>query len=204
MLKLFYMDTHAKKKPLLLLIVSYCLLALLLIAYFTILTISYYDYLWHNMLRYIVYIFSFPLLSFVLSPVIFFILWFNKKKSILTTKRVWLGLVISALLPLTGVVTARIIIKANYNKFYTFTSEKWQQSNVEDRLRLIPSFEKKHTIIGKPLTYTISLLGDPDHLGDTNCHYYLGFGRGFAIDSHLYFVTFDANSIVTNAYIVQT
>lgn len=126
------MDTHAKKKPLLLLIIFYCVLALLLTAYFTMLAISYYDYLWHNMLGYIVYIFSFPLLSFVLSPVIFFILWFNKKKSVLTTKRVWLGLVISALLPLMGIVTARTIIKANYNKFYTFSSEKWLVADVED------------------------------------------------------------------------
>lgn len=152
------------------------------------------------------------LFAFIVGPFIFFPLIVMFSMSIIRIQKVKqfskmklslfiLGIIMA---PLSVFVGVRLIDRQIYKVTYTFTPLKWQQSDENERGRLIDSFREQYDLIGEPITFAVSLLGEPDRKEEGAHLYHLGdYRMWIALDPHYYYVAFDENEIIHSEYIFQ-
>lgn len=188
--------------------IIYSLLALFLAGGFAFLITSlflYSSWLFEANYRYILLLFSTPLVAIALGIILLLFIYFNQKQKTFNKKQMTMIFTIVPLIALLSLFSARFVIKRNYKSVYSFTTEKWLNSPIEQRFHYIDSFEENYNLIGKTYEDVILLLGEPDNEGEGYCEYWLGFGHQlFAIDALYYFIGFDEINIVTEAAVYQS
>lgn len=90
-----------------------------------------------------------------------------------------------------------------YEATYTFTKDKWENTDKKDRGSLIDSFREKYPLVGENIEYATTLLGEPDIEESGVISYEIGHYKRDTFFNFNYVITFGEDFLITDEEVVR-